>query len=1225
MKKKNIFKYLTASFAFSILFSVVFLSNSTFAADNTFVRKAALTQIYNCYKTSGSLASPIPFSDYNDRNSLQPSDAETGRFPTGMTSLPTDDRLNTTPISCATALNGSGDFPGIYSLYNIPNPTNTGDDVGIVNQFMRNMGYSVETTSSGNCLEVSYNGSIYYGNGAAPSSVGNTIRVCANNVSDGRTYRDVIIKDDILSVTYGRTNADGSTDNLSYSDAVRVRASSGKITCEKIDVVPLIGTMYYKDVASVDFTSGSTTWGEFVDNVSRSGCFPESVSANSSSGISVGFQRGNYNPNAEDGQGTTYKITDRDNAARSALRYLSGGAYQSLDNLKLSGQEKRDLLQWYLDNYYHIEKRCGLSGDDAALASGDGYSLHTIIDGGAIKACYIRPGSENKDRKVQGWNESNDLLGQPGGMLTYDQVVQKLENLLGAYGNEQKGRCNTAANNARTRAEEIINSPNSDRLTGSTLQRAQDTIRSLDQVLAEHGEYWYEDDSGNIVCYPFTNLSGITTTTPTEGITDPGSTEDSPSDATMGSSLDACYASAGALGWVVCPVAQALSDFAEGIYSNFIEEYLSISPQFLSTSSGTYEGWKIFRDTANVLFAIILGVVILSQVTGIGVSNYGIKKILPTLIVTAVLVNLSYFLCQAAVDLSNIFGSQLKAFLESLPVSITNNGDGSIGLGGIAAGLAGVLAGGSLTIAGVQIAAATFSGWIFPVLLALLGAVIGMIAFFIILGLREAVVVVAVVISPLAIVLYALPNTKPLFTKWWKIFSTMLLVYPICGALMGGTSYASGLLLSVHGGFFMALIAVMMQVIPIFFIPGLVRSAFSMIGNLGTKISAFGQRFSRGTQGVIRNSEGYKDAQTRLTAGNLERRVKAFDEGRTFSTRTARGLRRLGFTEVADSVEAAGNRSRNRLNSRAKRSWNSVMDASVSGPAYGREQAEAYLATQQFKQNQAAIEDEKNRMINDEGYNHNDLSVLEQDYKRSLAAVDANPQDQAAVTHLEALTDMLGDIGPKGRDIVTTSVKDHIEGYNSGRKLAGGGAETALSRIAQNGSRADYKAGNYGFEKMIGDYLSSDPNSLQSRSYYETIGAGNLSASAITKLDDSSYKDMISRIRGGAFHGREGELQKIMDSATQALSDPRISSNLKPEVQNWLNQIRSSGYIHQRKEYINKQMNIQKQRAIQNGQTLTTQDLAAYRQTFKNDFVTKNGRFHAIRPSQTIPIPHNNP
>ena len=65
----------------------------------------------------------------------------------------------------------------------------------------------------------------------------------------------------------------------------------------------------------------------------------------------------------------------------------------------------------------------------------------------------------------------------------------------------------------------------------------------------------------------------------------------------------------------------------------------------VSAQNVPYEGWNTFRDIANVIFVILLMVVIFSQLTGVGIDNYGIKKILPKLIIAAILINLSYLIC----------------------------------------------------------------------------------------------------------------------------------------------------------------------------------------------------------------------------------------------------------------------------------------------------------------------------------------------------------------------------------------------------------------------------------------------------------------------------------------------------------------------------------------------------------------------------------------------------
>ena len=120
------------------------------------------------------------------------------------------------------------------------------------------------------------------------------------------------------------------------------------------------------------------------------------------------------------------------------------------------------------------------------------------------------------------------------------------------------------------------------------------------------------------------------------------------------------------IGWLVCPVMNFVAGINDAAYSA-ISGFLDIKPAILSdgNNSGAKQGWDFFRNIANAIFAVIFLWIIFSQISNVGVSNYGIKKILPRLIIGALLVNLSYYLCQIFVDLSNILGHTLKDALES--------------------------------------------------------------------------------------------------------------------------------------------------------------------------------------------------------------------------------------------------------------------------------------------------------------------------------------------------------------------------------------------------------------------------------------------------------------------------------------------------------------------------------------------------------------------------------
>lgn len=337
-----------------------------------------------------------------------------------------------------------------------------------------------------------------------------------------------------------------------------------------------------------------------------------------------------------------------------------------------------------------------------------------------------------------------------------------------------------------------------------------------------------------------------------------------------------CANSGGAasLGWIVCPILEWMGSAADKVYSEYVEPSLQVKPQLFSDNKdeGTMFGWGVFQGIANVLFVILFMVVIFSQLTGHGIDNYGIKKILPKLIVVAILVNISYYICLACVDLSNILGNGFQALFNGLPVNSTptlNIPDSNVSGSAVGAtALTGVAVLGILvTMVGVV--------WQNPAILlsllvSALGVVIAILFLFVLLAAREAAIVVLVVISPIAFVCYALPNTKKLFDKWLKFGEGLLLVYPIAGLLVSGGDYVSRLLLSsgfAGGGFIAAFTAMIVGVLPIFFIPTVLKGAFAAMGSIGARISGFGDRVRGGTTKAIRGSEAFKRRQLRMNAG----------------------------------------------------------------------------------------------------------------------------------------------------------------------------------------------------------------------------------------------------------------------------------------------------------------------------------------------------------------------
>ncbi|MBO4813147.1 hypothetical protein J5491_03315 [Candidatus Saccharibacteria bacterium] len=334
---------------------------------------------------------------------------------------------------------------------------------------------------------------------------------------------------------------------------------------------------------------------------------------------------------------------------------------------------------------------------------------------------------------------------------------------------------------------------------------------------------------------------------------------------------------AASLGWILCPVIDILGNAAEYAYNDLVEPSLRVDPMLFSGGNeGVKTGWEQFRNIANTAFIILLLVVIFSQLTGVGIDNYGIKKIMPKLIIAAVLINLSYLICILLVDLSNILGNGLRMMFDGLSVDIQTK----LVVEGATKPLTIDSTSSTLITVGLAGAAVAMVGaiWQNPAILlsvfvAVLGVAIAIFFLFILLSVREAAIVVLTVVSPLVVAAFMLPNTKKLFDKWWKLFQALLLVYPICGLLVGAGNYISRLLISSQfgaGGFLNVFTALIVGIVPIFFIPTVLKGSFSAMGKIGDKLTGLGSKARSSATSKIRGSEGYKNVQKR----GLERRAK---------------------------------------------------------------------------------------------------------------------------------------------------------------------------------------------------------------------------------------------------------------------------------------------------------------------------------------------------------------
>lgn len=424
-------------------------------------------------------------------------------------------------------------------------------------------------------------------------------------------------------------------------------------------------------------------------------------------------------------------------------------------------------------------------------------------------------------------------------------------------------------------------------------------------------------------------------------------TQDTPKEnGAIGDMKDSCSGAGGAksLGWIVCPIMSFFGSAADGVYNNLLEPLLEVDPALFTGGSGDTstnvtreQGWGTFRDIGNGIVIVMLLVVIFSQLTGVGIDNYGIKKVLPKIVVAAILMNLSYWICVAFVDVSNILGRGLKDMFNFLAdgsnlvldtSDMENGGTANLTAFGNTLVSAAVL---SAMVGGAGIMIWSNAALVLTLLVSAIGIVAAVFFLFILFAVREAAILVLVVVSPVAIALYMLPNTKSVFDKWLKLFEGLLLVYPVSGLLIGAGNFVSRLLLSggmSSGGFFATFTSMVVGIVPVFFIPSVLRNSFNAVGNLGAKITGMGRGLGRRLQRGVGHSAGFQSARmaaferdTRYRAG-LDREGNPIDYDnlhfgrfrRFVRARQSGGMRGQGVNRSMYMAQQGGAAARNELN-----------------------------------------------------------------------------------------------------------------------------------------------------------------------------------------------------------------------------------------------------------------------------------------------------------------------
>ena len=352
---------------------------------------------------------------------------------------------------------------------------------------------------------------------------------------------------------------------------------------------------------------------------------------------------------------------------------------------------------------------------------------------------------------------------------------------------------------------------------------------------------------------------------------------ESPSENSTGTSCDVQ-----GIGWIICPLSNWLADGIDYMYSA-LQEFLKTKPlETTNQNSGIYLAWVIMRNISNVAFIVAFLVIIYSQLTSVGISNYGVKKMLPRLVIAAVLVNLSFTICAILLDLSNIAGYAFQDAFMGIKNTISTVGENT-GVGWTwSEVIVMILSNGAL--AGGVVATVAMGAELLPLALsALVGIGLVLLLVLLIMAARQALIVILIIISPLAFVCYLLPGTEKWFKKWRDLFLTMLVFFPAFAVIFGGAQLAGIIIIQnatgANGGI-MQILGMVVQVIPLALTPIILKLSGGVLGKFAGFVNDKNKglydrakNWSKDRRETIKNKKLANPNMARFNPNRLRRRM----------------------------------------------------------------------------------------------------------------------------------------------------------------------------------------------------------------------------------------------------------------------------------------------------------------------------------------------------------------
>lgn len=256
---------------------------------------------------------------------------------------------------------------------------------------------------------------------------------------------------------------------------------------------------------------------------------------------------------------------------------------------------------------------------------------------------------------------------------------------------------------------------------------------------------------------------------------------------TGGSAEPTCESEGGPTAWFMCQALEVVDNFLA-----FIDRQVG---NLLFIDSEVYDNaniaaaWEVMRNLALLILVPMMMFMVIGTALGFGPFDaYTVKKALPRMFVAVIFIAISLPLTQFGIALSNAAGQGLgNLIVTASPSSVNTLSDIFSSTGGgtqAELGLTTIVAGlGGFAIAGMG--ALLSFGFV---------AIIGLLIGFIILVMRQVLLVSLIIIAPLAILVWIFPGNDKMWNIWKGTFVAMLLMYPIITVLLASGKLVAGIM-----------------------------------------------------------------------------------------------------------------------------------------------------------------------------------------------------------------------------------------------------------------------------------------------------------------------------------------------------------------------------------------------------------------------------------------------